>query len=97
MGLLADAAWMYRENKKLSARLQHAKLRQQACLEDIDYTHARGLTNPQVLSTSKRGPGKHNVLLTGPTVRARASWRALGMRSPREVRLAASPLCPCPI
>lgn len=97
VGLLADAAWMYRENKKLSARLQHAKLRQQACLEDIDYTHARGLTNPQVLSTSKWGAGKHNVLLTGPTVWARASWRALGMRSLREVRLAASPLCPCPI
>ncbi|WNG51671.1 hypothetical protein F0U60_51860 [Archangium minus] len=34
VGLLADAEWMYRENKKLSTRLQHAKLRQQACLED---------------------------------------------------------------
>jgi DNA replication protein DnaC len=69
VGLLADAEWMYRENKKLRARLQHAKLRQQACLEDIDYGHARGLTKAQVmeLSTSKWVEGRQNVLLTGPT------------------------------
>ncbi|WP_284665361.1 ATP-binding protein [Myxococcus sp. SDU36] len=69
VGLLADAEWMYRENKKLTSRLQHAKLRQQACLEDIDYAHARGLTKPQVLelSTSKWVADKQNVLLTGPT------------------------------
>ena len=69
VGLLADAEWMYRENKKLSARLQHAKLRQQACLEEIDYGHARGLTKAQVLelSTSKWVESRQNVLLTGPT------------------------------
>ncbi|HEX8697745.1 MAG TPA: IS21-like element helper ATPase IstB [Myxococcaceae bacterium] len=69
VGLLVDAEWMYRENKKLTSRLQHAKLRQQACLEDIDYAHARGLSKPQVLelSTSKWVADKHNVLLTGPT------------------------------
>ncbi len=69
VGLLADAEWMHRENKKLSTRLQHAKLRQQACLEDIDYGHARGLTKAQVmeLATSKWVEGRQNVLLTGPT------------------------------
>lgn len=69
VGLLADAEWMHRENKKLSARLQHAKLRQQACLEEIDYGHARGLTKAQVmeLSTSKWVESRQNVLLTGPT------------------------------
>ena len=69
VSLLADAEWMHRENKKLSTRLQHAKLRQQACLEDIDYGHARGLTKAQVLelSTSKWVEGRQNVLLTGPT------------------------------
>jgi len=69
VGLLTDAEWMYRENKKLSTRLQHAKLRQQACLEDLDYGHARGLTKAQVmeLSTSKWVEGRQNVLLTGPT------------------------------
>ncbi|QDE91457.1 hypothetical protein BHS06_22110 [Myxococcus xanthus] len=55
VGLLADAEWMCRENKKLSARLPHAKPRQQACMEDISHTHARRLMKPQVLelSTSK--------------------------------------------
>ena len=69
VGLLADAEWMYRENKKLTSRLQHAKLRQQACLEDIDYAHTRGLTKQQVLelSTSKWVADKQNVLRTGPT------------------------------
>jgi len=69
VGLPADAEWMHRENKKLTARLQHAKLRQQACLEEIDYGHARGLTKAQVmeLSTSKWVEGRQNVLLTGPT------------------------------
>jgi DNA replication protein DnaC len=69
VGLLTDAEWMYRENMKVSARLQHAKLRQQACLEEIDYGHARGLTKAQVmeLSTSKWVESRQNVLLTGPT------------------------------
>ena len=69
VGLLADAEWTYRENKRLTARLRHAKLRQQACLEDIDYGHARGLMKTQVmeLATSKWVESKQNVLLTGPT------------------------------
>jgi DNA replication protein DnaC len=69
VGLLADAEWMYRENKKLTTRLQHAKLRQQACLEDIDYGHARGLVKAQVmeLGTSRWVECRQNVLLTGPT------------------------------
>jgi DNA replication protein DnaC len=48
---------------------QHAKLRQQACLEEIDYGHARGLTKAQVLelSTSKWVESRQKVLLTGPT------------------------------
>jgi DNA replication protein DnaC len=69
VGLMADAEWMHRENKKLTSRLTAAKLRQAASLEDIDYSHARGLTKPQVmeLSTSRWVAEKQNVLLTGPT------------------------------
>lgn len=69
VGLLADAEWMHRENKKLSSRLSAARLRQAAALEDIDYGHARGLAKTQVmeLSTSKWAADKQNVLLTGPT------------------------------
>lgn len=69
VGLLADAEWLYRENKKLSSRLQHARLRQVASLEELDYSHTRGLSKPQVLelSTSRWVAEKQNVLLTGPT------------------------------
>ena len=55
VGLLADAEWVYRENRKLTARLKKAKLRQPACVEDIDYSHARGLTKAMMheLSSSR--------------------------------------------
>jgi len=42
VGLLVDAEWVHRENKKLTSRLRNARLRQTACLEDIDYS----LTTP---------------------------------------------------
>jgi DNA replication protein DnaC len=69
VGLLADAEWVHRENKKLSSRLRNARLRQTACLEDIDYSLARGLTKAQMLelSTSRWVAQAHNVLVTGPT------------------------------
>ncbi|WNG33030.1 AAA family ATPase [Archangium violaceum] len=69
VGLLVDAEWVHRENKKLSSRLRNARLRQTACLEDIDYSLARGLTKGQVmeLSTSRWVAQAQNVLVTGPT------------------------------
>jgi len=69
IGLLADAEWMERENKRLTQRLRSARLKQQACLEDVDYTHARGLTKStlQELQTSRWILDKQNVVLTGPT------------------------------
>ncbi len=39
----------HRDNRKLQLRLKNAKLRQQACLEDVDYPHARGLSGPRML------------------------------------------------
>src|SRR5207247_1916877 len=44
VGLLADAEWVSRENRKLTARLKAAKLKLPACVEDVDYRHPRGLT-----------------------------------------------------
>ena len=38
VGLLADGEWLFRENRKLATRLRKAKLKQPACLEDIDYS-----------------------------------------------------------
>ena len=43
LGLLLDREKTWRQDKRLTARLRHAKLRQQACVEDIDYRSPRGL------------------------------------------------------
>lgn len=69
VGLLADAEWMHRENKRLTQRLRSARLKQPACLEDVDYSHARGLTKATMLElqTSRWIHDKQNVVLTGPT------------------------------
>jgi DNA replication protein DnaC len=69
VGLLADAEWMYRENAKLKSRLKKAKLKQPACIEDIDYGHARGLSKAVMLdlAMSRWVASKQNVILTGKT------------------------------
>lgn len=69
VGLLADAEWVHRENARLTQRLRNAKLKQQACIEDIDYSHARGLVKStiQELQTSRWIREHQNVAITGPT------------------------------
>ena len=69
VGLLVDAEWMHREIKKLTSHLRNSRLRQTTCLEDIDYSLARGLTKAQVmeLSTSRWVAQAQNVLVTGPS------------------------------
>lgn len=69
VGLLADAEWLYREQRKLTARLKAAKLKLPACIEDIDYRHARGLPKAllQELAASRWVAAHQTVVLTGPT------------------------------
>jgi DNA replication protein DnaC len=69
VGLLVDDEKTYRENKKLQRLLKDAKLKQQACLEDVDYNHPRGLTKQVILqlSTQEWLVRKQNVLISGPT------------------------------
>ena len=69
IGLLADAEWVHRENAKLKSRLKKAKLKQPACIEDIDYGHARGLSKAVMLdlAMSRWVTSKQNVILTGKT------------------------------
>ena len=43
LGLLLDREASWRQDKRFTARLRHAKLRQQACAEDVDYRSPRGL------------------------------------------------------
>lgn len=68
-GLLVDRQWTYREDRALQARLQHAKFKLPACLEDISYPAARGLKRSQVdaLADSRWIEYHQNVIVTGPT------------------------------
>ena len=43
LSLLVDQQWNWRENQALARRLQRAKLRTEACVEDLDYRSSRGL------------------------------------------------------
>lgn len=69
VGMLVDAEWLYREQRKLELRLKNAKLRQQGCIEDIDYAHPRGLTKSVVLdlASSRWAQAHQNIIVTGPT------------------------------
>ena len=43
LGLLLDRETSWRQDKRFAARLRVAKLRQQVCIEDVDYRYPRGL------------------------------------------------------
>jgi len=68
-GLIVQDEKTYRENLRLKRLLHNAKLKQQACLEDIDYKHPRGLNKQLLLELSSEQWLSHhqNVLLTGST------------------------------
>lgn len=69
VGLMVDAEWTAREQRKLSRRLRGAKLRYPASLEDVNFRAPRGLNRQQVLSLGQCGwvAQHHNLLITGPT------------------------------
>jgi len=68
-GLLVDREITERETRRLTTRLRQAKLRQTACIEDIDYRHPRGLDKALMarLTTCQWVREHLNVLITGPT------------------------------
>ena len=69
LGLLVDRETIERENSRLKTRLKQAKLRQQACFEDIDFRHPRGLDKSMILSlgTCQWIRDHQNVIITGAT------------------------------
>jgi len=87
VGMLVDAEWHYREEKKLTSRLRNARLRQQACVEDIDYAHQRGLVKSVILdlATSRWVTAHQNVILTGLTGVGKSYLAcALGQKAARD-------------
>jgi DNA replication protein DnaC len=98
VGLLVQDEKTNRDNQKLKRLLHNAKLKHTAALEDIDYTHPRGLNKQTIieLSSPQWIADHRSVLLTGPTgvgksfiacalgnLAARAGYTVTYMRAPR--------------
>lgn len=69
-GLLVDAEWLARENKRLARALQDAKLKlPHACIEAIDYPARRELDKSVIrqLATCRWVQEHHAVIVTGAT------------------------------
>jgi DNA replication protein DnaC len=87
VGMLADAEWLHRENRRLTSRLRKARFRLNAAVEDVDYAHARGLSKAVMLELSGcRWVANHqNVIITGETGLGKSYLAcALGQKACRE-------------
>lgn len=98
-GMLVDAEWTHRENKRLGRALKEAKLKlSQACVEDIDYPAKRELDkavvrqlascrwvqeHQAVLITGATGTGKTYVACALAQQACRKGFRAIYRRAPR--------------
>lgn len=67
--LLIERQWLWKENRALATRLKSAKLRQPACVENIDYRHHRGLQRSVMNQLAACDWIQHaqNCIITGPT------------------------------
>ena len=67
--LLLDQEILFRDNRRLARLLKAAKLRVNACVEDIDYRHPRGIDRSFMSSlASCQWVQRHqNLCITGPT------------------------------
>lgn len=87
LGLLIDREATARDNRRLARRLQVAKLRQTASVENVDYRAPRGLDRAlfQKLATSQWVREHQHLAITGPTGTGK-SWLAcaLGHRACRD-------------
>src|SRR5881227_912723 len=89
LGLLLDREASSRHDKRLAARLRHAKLRQEASVEDVDYKSPRGLDRALFLKLAEgQWIAEHgNLLICGPSGVGK-SWLAcaLGNKACRDNR-----------
>ena len=70
LALLVDRQMTWRQNEALQARLRRAKLRGNACVEDVDFRTARGLDKSLFRSLTQESAwvARHeNVFVCGPT------------------------------
>jgi DNA replication protein DnaC len=70
LALLIDHQWNWRQNQALARRLRGAKLRGDACVEEIDYRAARGLDKSVIRALAQESAwvrNHENVFVLGPT------------------------------
>lgn len=70
LGLLVEAEWLARDNKRLELRLKEAKLKHaQACLENVEYPAHRELDRALVrqLGTCQWAAQHRGIIITGAT------------------------------
>jgi DNA replication protein DnaC len=70
LSLMVDRLWTWRQNQALARRLRYGKLRNTACVEDIDYRAARGLDRSLVrsLAGDSAWVARHEqIFIIGPT------------------------------
>lgn len=97
-GLIVDAEFSDRDNAAYARRMKAAKLRQDACVEDLDFDPVRGLDRKlisllsngtwisqglNVLITGKTGVGKSYVACALAQKACRLGFTALYLRAPR--------------
>lgn len=78
--LLIEREYLERENRKLTNRLRQAKLKEAACIEDIDYAPERQLSKTVITRLAECSwiNKKENVLITGSTG-AGKTWLACAL------------------
>jgi len=78
LGLLVDRELTERDDKRLSSRLRQARLKHNACLEDIDYRSPRGLDKALILQLSSGQWLRDglNLIINGPTGVGKTGWPA---------------------
>lgn len=87
LGLLVDGELLSRDQRRLTRLLQAARLKHNACLEDINYRHPRGLKRPQIaaLASGDWIRQHHNLIFTGPTGSGKSYLAcALGQQACRQ-------------
>src|ERR1700736_2945756 len=89
LALLLDREATDRYDRRLRARLRHARLRHQAAVEDVDYRTARGLDRAlfQALTAGRWIEEAQNLIIEGPAGVGK-SWLAcaLGHKACRDNR-----------
>lgn len=68
-GMLVDRQWSWKEDRRMKGLLKNARLKINACIEDIDYRSPRGIDKSVMLrlATCDWIKGAQNVIIIGPT------------------------------